>query len=580
MLVVAARWSLLARLAVFVLVALAVITDPGRRAAIIEGRHLTGLWWRYRWSSNASRVGLGADGESSSFEAPELRRLRVDPLGRTYRLRVSRLKLAEIEASAERLRGKWKAHHVLVTVPRPGFVDLRVIKLDPLAKPTPYRHDRPVATLQDGRPFNWIVGDGHTLVAGATGSGKSGILSAIVASFAPRPDVALLAIDLKRVEVAAIRPRCSRVADTLPEAHALLTWLVQEMERRWLSMARDGVRSWSALKIVLIIDEFAAVAAVDPLQPDQKQAASEATQRLGLVDAIAARGRAAGIELLICTQAPAAELFGKTGIRANLPRRLIARVVSADQAFVGAGVHGTGAEAIRADRPGTCALIVPGLDGVQVARFAYLSDAAVEQMANRYAHLAPVLPDHDTAGPVDDPTAPPANPTKEDSHNDRREAGATDRPRVYPQGVPTTSAAALPDPLALIPVTDAELLAYHDVRAEQRTAYMELLCESSGQSLNALFARLGQLTTPELPPFPIAGGESLHSGPHHPTPANTTHGQHPPPLTADSLSSSDPLIVPHADPRRTNPATGRPYPASYRKRWPDGTLRNYPEPAE
>ena len=160
-------------LVVAVVTLCALLANPsGRRLVVHELRRLAGLWWRYRWSSNAARVGLGADGESSTFEAPELRRLRVDPLGRTYRLRVARLKVAEIEASAERLRGKWRAHHVLVSQPKPGFVDLRVIKRDPIGRPIPYRSGRPVATLQDGSPFAWPVGGGHWSTLLRSGSGS------------------------------------------------------------------------------------------------------------------------------------------------------------------------------------------------------------------------------------------------------------------------------------------------------------------------------------------------------------------------------------------------------------------------
>jgi DNA segregation ATPase FtsK/SpoIIIE, S-DNA-T family len=577
-------------LTVIEVVGLVVLIKPAQRVVVNETRHALGLWWRYRWSSNASRVGLGADGESSVFEAPELRQLRIDPLGRTYRLRVSRLKLAEIEASAERLRGKWKAHHVLVTVPRPGFVDLRVLKRDPLAIVTHYQPGRPVATLQDGQRFDWQVGGGHALIAGSTGSGKSGILSAIVASFAHRPDVALLAVDLKRVEVAALLPRCSAVATDLTESHRLLAWTVEEMERRWQTMAVQGIRTWTGLQLVLIVDEFAAVAAVDPLHPDQKQAASEAIQRLGLVDALTARGRAAGIELLICTQSPAAEMFGKTAIRANLPRRLIARVVSADQAYVGAGVRGTNAEQIRADRPGTCSLIVPGFDGVQTARFAYLSDDAVEAMAIRYAHLAPVIDiasSSNTTTPTEPgpeaPTNPPANPRHEDSHN--RRAGATD-----PYHVPTADMRRLIDwstpldfpanefdPLAPIPVTDADIMECANLPADRQAFCFALLADTSGDSPGGIYARLATLVNPKkaetdrptlLPP----------SGSSRLAPCETTPGPHPTPQTASDTTKSAALIVPFDHPARTNPKTGRPYPASYRRRWPDGTLRNYPQP--
>jgi hypothetical protein len=540
-----------------VLVALAIapsFTHVGRRAIAHELRHASGLWWRYRWSSNAARVGLGADGESSTFQAPELRRLRVDELGRTYRLRVSRLKLSEVESSAERLRGKWRAHHVLVTVPRPGYIDLRVLKRDPLAAVIPYRPGRPVATLQDGTLFSWQVGGGHALIAGSTGSGKSGVLAAVVASFASRPDVALLAIDLKRVEVAQLRARCSKVATTLPATHSLLAWLVTEMERRWSMMVAEGIRTWhpspSRPWLVLVVDEFAAVAAIDALHPDPKQAARDAANRLGLIDALTARGRAAGIELILCTQSPTADLFGKTAIRANLPRRIVARVVSADQSYVGLGVHGGGAELINASRPGTVKLIVPGLDGIATARFVYLADGEVETMATRTAHLAPVLDDDAQV------IVPSAHPTMEDAHNQR--AGATGPLNIDPS--------PWPDPLAPIPVTDADLLDYLRVPEDDQPLQMQLLTGSSGEPIETLIARIAVLVNP-----PRAHGENARPNFSHLTPTPSTPGQRP---TAPTES----LTLPFADPRRTNPRTGRPYPASYKKRWSDGTLRNYPEP--
>ena len=586
-------WSITSRIVAVCLVLALSITELGRAAIVHEARHFTGLWWRYRWSSNASRTGLGSDGESSVFDVPEPRRVSVDELGRTYRLRVARLKLAEVEGAAERLRAKWKAAHVLVTTPKPGFVDLRVIKRDPLAVVTPYQPGRPVATLQDGTPFGWQVGGGHALIAGATGSGKSGVLAAIVASFADRPDVALLAIDLKRVEVAAIRPRCSKVATDLVGTHGLLVWLVGAMEDRWQIMANEGIRTWQTSPsrpwLVLIIDEFAAVAAIDALHADPKQASAEAAQRLGLVDALAARGRAAGIELLICTQSPAAELFGKTAIRSNLPRRAVARVVSADQCFVGLGVHGGGAEMIAADRPGTVKLIVPGLDGIATARFAYLSDTAVEAMARRTAHLAPDL---DSAPPFDPTTAPGPVPKNSSpttappseapaEHNEPTgEAGATDRARVYPQGVPADDPPPTRTRLALapIPVSGSDLADYWRVLPDQRSLYLQLLSESSGESMSSLADRL----VAGVIPNPIhAQGETAPTF-LAPTPASGTPGPHHAPQTHDVIgctSSPDPLIIPHNDERRRNPATGRPFPAPFRCRWSDGSLRNYPEPA-
>jgi len=58
---------------------------------------------------------------------------------------------------------------------------------------------------------------------------------------------------------------------------------------------------------------------------------------------IAQRGREAGFHLIACTQKPSAKVVGSL-LKANLPLRLVGRVLSAEDARVATGISGSGAE--------------------------------------------------------------------------------------------------------------------------------------------------------------------------------------------------------------------------------------------
>jgi len=101
-----------------------------------------------------------------------------------------------------------------------------------------------------GRPF---VADlrtmPHLLVAGATGAGKSVGLNSMLLSllFSAHPDeVKLLLIDPKVLELQVYDgiPHLLRPALTDPKSAARgLSWVLQEMERRYRLLAEHGVRN-------------------------------------------------------------------------------------------------------------------------------------------------------------------------------------------------------------------------------------------------------------------------------------------------------------------------------------------------
>ncbi len=186
-----------------------------------------------------------------------------------------------------------------------------------------------------GRP---VLGDlaamPHLLIAGATGSGKSVCINAVLAGLllqsTPR-DLRLILVDPKRVELSnfAGLPHLLVPVVVEPEgAVASLRWAVVEMEQRYKLFAGNGARNITVFnerapqlglrplpKIVIVIDELADLMMV---------AASEIED---LICRIAQLARAVGIHLIVATQRPSADII--TGlIKANIPSRVAFAVSS------------------------------------------------------------------------------------------------------------------------------------------------------------------------------------------------------------------------------------------------------------
>ena len=179
----------------------------------------------------------------------------------------------------------------------------------------------------------------HALVAGATGSGKSEWLKALVASMLLRstPEhVQIALIDPKILTFAGVegspylwRPVATRLADAM----AILRDAVAEMDARYQVLARGGfVNLGERFKagqtdlpfLVLIFDKFADLILAG--REDKKEFES-------LVARIAGKGRAAGIHLVLATQRPDRAVV--TGlIKANLPLKVCLKVANAVNAQI------------------------------------------------------------------------------------------------------------------------------------------------------------------------------------------------------------------------------------------------------
>jgi S-DNA-T family DNA segregation ATPase FtsK/SpoIIIE len=174
----------------------------------------------------------------------------------------------------------------------------------------------------------------HILIAGTTGSGKSGCINTILTSVLLRstPDeVRMILIDPKRIELnyyESIPHLLTPVVSSPKEAASVLANVVAEMERRYERLSAVRARSLAEANrafrsrgeqtlpyLLVVIDELADLMMISPQQVE------DAVIRL------AQKSRAVGIHLVLATQRPSVDVI--TGmIKANVPSRIAFAVSS------------------------------------------------------------------------------------------------------------------------------------------------------------------------------------------------------------------------------------------------------------
>jgi S-DNA-T family DNA segregation ATPase FtsK/SpoIIIE len=174
----------------------------------------------------------------------------------------------------------------------------------------------------------------HILIAGTTGSGKSGCINTMLCSILLRatPDeVRMILVDPKRVELGlyeSIPHLLTPVVSSPKAASAVLTNVLTEMERRYERMSIARARNLVELNRVLtargeqplphlliVIDELADMMMVSPQEVED-----------GVIR-LAQKSRAVGIHLVLATQRPSVDVI--TGmIKANVPSRIAFAVSS------------------------------------------------------------------------------------------------------------------------------------------------------------------------------------------------------------------------------------------------------------
>jgi DNA segregation ATPase FtsK/SpoIIIE, S-DNA-T family len=172
----------------------------------------------------------------------------------------------------------------------------------------------------------------HLLIAGATGSGKSVCVNALICSllmFNTPDELRLIMVDPKRVELSGyngIPHLLAPVVVDLEKVVAVLQWVAREMDMRYRKLSEAGARNIQEYNshappdkripyLVTFIDELA----------DLMMLAPDETERT--ITRLAQMSRATGIHLVIATQRPSVDVV--TGmIKANLPARIAFAVVS------------------------------------------------------------------------------------------------------------------------------------------------------------------------------------------------------------------------------------------------------------
>ncbi len=184
-----------------------------------------------------------------------------------------------------------------------------------------------------GEPFVTDLGKmPHLLIAGATGSGKSVCINAIITSLLYRlapEEIRFVMIDPKMLELTVYEgiPHLERSVITNPKvAEHVLSEIVTEMEQRYKQLAKCGVRNIEDFNnkqeeedilpyIIIIVDELA-----DLMM-------SSSTRVEGLITRLAQMARAVGIHLILATQRPSVDVI--TGlIKANFSARIAFQVAS------------------------------------------------------------------------------------------------------------------------------------------------------------------------------------------------------------------------------------------------------------
>ena len=245
-----------------------------------------------------------------------------------------------------------RAQRIRIVAPIPGKAAVGVeipnrvkatVSFREIVASAPFRETRdalPFALGKDvaGVPFTASLDRmPHLLIAGATGSGKSVCINALIMSLLLKrtpSELRFIMIDPKMLELTPYNGiphlRMPVVTDPKKAAQAL-RYCVKEMERRYQVLARRGARNIEAYNrlgldpatvedaklpyLVVVVDELADLMALLPAEIEEP------------IGRLAQMARAVGIHLILATQRPSVDVL--TGvIKANFPSRIAFQVAS------------------------------------------------------------------------------------------------------------------------------------------------------------------------------------------------------------------------------------------------------------
>jgi S-DNA-T family DNA segregation ATPase FtsK/SpoIIIE len=267
----------------------------------------------------------------------------------------------------------------------------RMVRLGDIYAGRPEKTSPLVAWLGKGIDGNAVWTDlakmPHVLVAGTTGSGKSGCVNAILSSIlmqASPNEVRLVLVDPKQVELNHYEnvPHLLTPVVTSPRLAAnVLSNLIGEMESRYGIMSMAKCRNLEELNskrekageaplphILCVIDELADLMMVAPAEVEDS------------IIRLAQKSRATGIHLVLATQRPSTDIITGT-IKVNIPSRIAFAVSSQTDSRV--ILDQGGAEALLGQ--GDMLFRGAGSSKLQRVQGAFITEEEIARIANHWA---------------------------------------------------------------------------------------------------------------------------------------------------------------------------------------------------
>ncbi|MFH1596832.1 MAG: DNA translocase FtsK 4TM domain-containing protein [Pseudomonadota bacterium] len=317
------------------------------------------------------------------------------------------VKISKVTGLADDLALALKALSIRIVAPVPGkgvmgievpnpkrqVVTLRELLADAAYQKSPSRLTLALGKDIMGAPvITDLAKMPHLLIAGATGSGKSVGLNAMILSIlfkATADEVRFLLIDPKRIELSTyegIPHLLHPVVFNPKEATVALHWAVGEMERRYVLLSDLAVRNIEGYNVkarvkkpdprveegllprslpylVIIIDELADLMLVSSRDTEE------------YLIRLAQKARASGIHLIVATQRPSVDVI--TGlIKANFPTRVSYQVAARADSRVILDIMG----AERLLGMGDLLFLPPGTSRLKRIHGPYVSDEEVNRV--------------------------------------------------------------------------------------------------------------------------------------------------------------------------------------------------------
>jgi len=334
---------------------------------------------------------IAIEGQIEKFPGPIITRYEFKP--------AAGVKINKIINLSDDLALALKAKRIRIVAPIPGkaavgveipnrhskFVYLKEIIVSDSYSDNRLKLPLALGKTISGKPFvTDLAKMPHLLIAGATGSGKSVCINAIITSLIYRlhpKELKLIFIDPKMLELSVYSgiPHLGRpVVTNAKRAEKVLSDAVVEMENRYKKLAAIAVRSVQDFNarqkndddklpyIVVVIDELA----------DMMMAASSSRIEM-LITRLAQMARAVGIHLILATQRPSVDVI--TGlIKANFSARIAFQVATKiDSRTI---LDGNGAEKLLGN--GDMLFLQPGQPEPVRIHGAYISSGETERLVH------------------------------------------------------------------------------------------------------------------------------------------------------------------------------------------------------